>query len=129
MIDYNAYCAKVGVKPRKVVDVVSADFPKFSKIQFSMCANPAYGVCMRPEAEALLVEAFGEAPGLGLPAGSQASGKKPEHRAKANAFRVRLDDATAAKVRELMAELHFANVQSFLEWVLLSMLDDRRANA
>lgn len=127
MTDYNTYCAEAHIKPRQVVGAVSADFPKFSKIQFSMCANSAYGVCLRPEAEALLVEAFGSHPGLGCY--KKPGAEKKENRKKSNMFRVRLDDDTAARVRALMQELGFTHVQDFLETALVDMLENRRKTA
>lgn len=120
MTDYNAYCASVGAKPRQIVSAVSAEFPKFSKIQFSMCANPAYGVCLLPEAEGLLVSTFGNGPGLNKPV--KPHPKNTDNRKKANSFRVRLDDDTAKRVRQLMATLGYTSVQRFLEQLLLDTL-------
>jgi len=127
LTDYNAYCAAIGVKPRQIVSAVSAEFPKFSKIQFSMCANPDYGVCLRPEAEGLLVAAFGNGPGLNKPA--KPHPKNTDNRKKSNSFRVRLDDDTAKRVRQLMATLGFTSVQEFLEQLLLERLERKESAA
>ena len=36
--------------PNDVIDIVKPEFPKFSKVQYSMCKNPNYGVVLAPKA-------------------------------------------------------------------------------
>lgn len=125
MTNYNQYRAAVGITRRQMIEAVAEEFPRYSKIQDSMCSNINYGICLLPEAEAILAEKFGEAPGLnisGLP--KKTRERKPDNRKKKNRLIVRLDDETARRVRALMADMHFTHAQDFLEQALLSMLEN-----
>jgi hypothetical protein len=131
MTNYKAYRSAVGISSGQMIETIRAEYPKFSKIQNSMVSNPAYGICLLPEAESLLVEKYGTAPGLTVSDGhtvSKATPRKADKRRKKNRMTVRLDDETALRVRELMTAMHYIRAQDFLEQALLSMLENWEAS-
>lgn len=132
MTDYSAYRNAAGITTKQMVKAVAEEFPRFSKIQCSMVNNTEYGVCLLPEAERLLIDRFGYAPGLSI---GEEEGKKEkavvrraDNRKKRNRFIVRLDDSTAYRVREMMTEMGYTRTQDFLEDALDSMLQNWEAS-
>lgn len=128
MTNYNEYKSVTGITTRQMINAVAEEFPRFSKIQSSMCSNTEYGICLLPEAEKILVEKFGSAPGLNITEGVEErkspAAPKPDKRKKRNRLVVRLDDDTARRVRTMMTQMHFTHTQDFLEQALLSMLEN-----
>ena len=44
------YALTNDLTPNDVIELVKPEFPKFSKVQYSMCKNPNYGVVLAPKA-------------------------------------------------------------------------------
>lgn len=132
MTDYSAYRNTAGITTKQMVKTVAEEFPRFSKIQCSMVSNTDYGVCLLPEAERLLIEKYGYAPGLSIEEGKTEKEKtvvrRADNRKKRNRFIVRLDDSTAYRVREMMTEMGYTRTQDFLEDALGSMLQNWEAS-
>ena len=51
------YALTNDLTPNDVIELVKPEFPKFSKVQYSMCKNPNYGVVLAPKAVRALNEA------------------------------------------------------------------------
>ena len=128
MTNYNEYRSATGITTKQMIKAVAEEYPRFSKIQSSMCSNIEYGICLLPEAEQILVEKFGSAPGLNITEGEEKrtspAAPRPDRRKKRNRLVVRLDDDTARRVRIMMAQMNFTHAQDFLEQALLSMLEN-----
>lgn len=120
MTDYIEYRDSKQITNRQMVETLQQRFPRYGKPTQTMINNPEdYGVCLLPEAEEVLVGAFG--PGSGL---SISSRRRRSHanKNKPNRLYVRLDNALLAQVKEAMARLHFATVQDFVEAALVQMV-------
>lgn len=124
MSDYVRYRDSKGLTNSQMVKAVSTSYPGYTKIQHTMVNNPdKYGVCLLPEAERLIVEAYGEGEGIKLPGAKSRDCK----RKKRNRLVVRLNDEMYNRVRDLMLRLHYDTVQSFLEAALSSMVEQELA--
>lgn len=124
MSDYVRYRDSKGLTNSQMVKAVSTSYPGYTKIQHTMVNNPdKYGVCLLPEAERLIVEAYGEGEGIKLPSTKSRDCK----RKKRNRLVVRLNDEMYNRVRDLMLRLHYDTVQSFLEAALSSMVEQELA--
>ena len=65
MADYEKYRNSVRISNVQMTEVLREAFPSFSKIQASMVNAPEkYGLCLTPEAEAVLIANFGYGDGL-----------------------------------------------------------------
>ena len=112
MADYEKYRNSVRISNVQMTEVLREAFPSFSKIQASMVNAPEkYGLCLTPEAEAVLIANFGY--GDGLNAKLRKNSKVKRH--KSNRMAVRLDDPTYDMVKDKMAEMGLKNAQDFLE--------------
>lgn len=130
MTDYKLYRNEKHISNTEMVDAIKPEFPGFSKIQASMVQQPLkYGLCLLPEAEAILIEKYGQ--GLGLETGRidsvysepEEPVKKVVHRRKRNRLAVRLTDEMYRKVMIMMYKLNFNTVQDFLEATLQVMVE------
>jgi hypothetical protein len=114
MPDYEHYMNVAGVSRSKAIPALRKEFPLFGKSAMSMVCNPTdYGVQLTRDAEAVLVDNFGYAPGL-----SARPKRKQEHRRKANRLYVRLDDAMYARLEECYSRSCFASKQDLIEAAL-----------
>lgn len=122
MTDYRRYCSIAGITNKEMVDRLHTAFPKYSKATQSMICDPwGYAVQLVPEAEKILVDSFGYAPGLA----DDRPPKKHSHgnKAKPNRLYVRLDDDLMVKVRSTMDRMSFATAQDFIEAALYQMVE------
>ena len=118
MADYEKYRNSVQISNVQMTEVLKTVFPSFSKIQASMANAPEkYGLCLTPEAEAVLIANFGY--GDGLNTKLRKNGKVKRN--KSNRMAVRLDDPTYDMVKDKMAEMGLKNAQDFLELAIKNM--------
>lgn len=121
MSNYAVYKASKGISNGQVIATVRRDFPGYSKIQNSMVMNPErYGVKLTEDAEAALISAYGDGPGLDI---SCPARRSTGVRKKPNRLVVRLGDELYNRVRDLMTELGYKTTQDFLEDALTSMVE------
>lgn len=121
MQDYNLYRSKKNLSNNDLIRVIKGGFPAFSKVQMSFASNPQKSaLCLVPEAEALLVEAYGDGEGLSAKSRKTAPPKKP-NRKKPHRLVVYLDDALFAKAQTVATQAGYATMQAFLE----SLIADR----
>ena len=97
---------KTSKKSTAIVEALSEQFPKFTRIQFCMVNNPDYGVWYSPKAEAKLCEA-----GL-LPPKKK---KAPEARKKQKRISLRFSDAAYESIQNAVANSGCKSTQSFFE--------------
>lgn len=131
MSDYNTYIESAGISGGAFTRAIHAKYPGFSKIGKSMVCNPErYGVCLIPEAEAQLLAAFGDHPGLSANAKRVSPRPRPA-RTKPNRLVVYLPDDTNARLRALMQRRGYATVQDFLCSILTHLvnIEERRAQS
>ena len=118
MANYEKYRNSVRISNVQMTEVLREAFPSFSKIQASMVNAPEkYGLCLTPEAEAVLIANFGY--GDGLNTKLRKNSKVKRH--KSNRMAVRLDDPTYDMVKDKMAEMGLKNAQDFLELAIKNM--------
>ena len=135
MTDYTQYKRDKEISNNDVIRAVKAGFPGYSKIQNSFIMNgDKYGICLLPEAEELLIRAYGVGPGLmamqsDCSADVQPAQKKKSARKKQNRLYVRLNDELYNRVRDLMYKLSFETVQDFLEATIITMIEQSMADS
>jgi len=114
MIDYLRYADIAGIQQKDMVEAVATEYPGFTKAQMSFACNPAqYALCLIPEAEKLLEDRFGKAPGLSISV--TIGNKKHGNKNKPNRLYVRLDDALRSRVQSVYESMCFASMQDMLE--------------
>lgn len=119
MADYARYRESVGITNVQMTEALSEVFPKYSKIQSAMVNAPEkYGMCLTPDAEAVLISKFGV--GTGLNAKKKKNSKVKRN--KSNRMAVRLDDPTYDMVKIKMAEMGLKSAQEFMEYSVMKML-------
>lgn len=119
MADYNKYRETVGIDNVQMTAALREAFPKYSKIQSAMVNAPEkYGLCLSPEAEAILIAKFGYGDGLNEKHRKNAKVK----RSKSNRMVVRLDDTTYDMVKAKMAEMGVKSAQEFIEYSVKEMI-------
>lgn len=111
MVNYPAYMAAANISRRQMINTIKQVFPKYEKPTETMVCNSAdYGCQLTPEAEKLLISAFGWHEGL--------AAKKPkvkENRCKSNRLYVRLDDVLFDRVKALAERMQFVSMQDLIE--------------
>lgn len=121
MQDYNRYRKEKNLSNNDLIRVIKGGFPSFSKVQMSFASNPQKSaLCLVPEAEALLVDAYGDGEGLSAKSRKPSPTKKP-NRKKPHRLVVYIDDALFAKVQRTATQSGYATMQAFLE----SLIADR----
>lgn len=128
MPDYDQYARTAGVTRTAIIKELHRQYPRYGKATHAMvCAPEKYAVQLIPEAEALLRETFGDAPGL-----SEASvGVEPpkprrkENRTKGNKLTVRLDDSLFSQLRDFYGRTCFASMQDMVEAAIVEFLNKR----
>ena len=114
MIDYLRYADIAGIQQKDMVEAVATEYPGFTKAQMSFACNPAqYALCLIPEAEKLLEDRFGKAPGLSI--SIKIGDKKHGNKNKPNRLYVRLDDSLRSRVQSVYESMCFASMQDMLE--------------
>lgn len=123
MPDYNEYISRAGITGTAFTRAVHEKYPGFSKIGKSMVCNPdRYGVQLLPDAEAHLVETFGDHPGLSGREPSPVKVKAKPARTKPNRLVVYLPDETNERLRALMERRGYSTVQEFLYTILTNLV-------
>lgn len=120
MPDYGKYRLEKNITNADMIAVLKKRFPKYQKSTMTMVNNPYdYAVQLIPEAEAILVEAYGSGAGLSI------FKKRSSHsnKNKPNRLYVRLDDALMAKVKAVMERMSFATTQDFVEAAIQQMVE------
>lgn len=119
MQDYNLYRDEKGLTNNDLIRAVKAGFPSFTKAQMSFASNPQkHALCLIPEAEALIVAAFGDGVGLSSTSKKAAPPKAKPNRKKPHRLVVYLDDELFTAVQALATKRGFSTMQAFLESVL-----------
>lgn len=121
MPDYRSYCSFAGITNREMVAALQEKFPKYGKPTQTMVCDPeGYAVQLTREAEALLVERFGTAPGLAWPHRSPRS-----HNSKARPRRLyaRVDEGLYRRLEALQGRLSFPTLQDLIEAALSAFCD------
>lgn len=122
MPDYNRYRFEKDISNNDIINTLKAKFPKYQKSTMTMVNNPYdYAVQLLPEAEALLVEAYGT--GQGLTICEKRRSRSHANKQKPNRLYVCLDDSLRQRVDEAMKRLNFATAQDFLEAAILQMVE------
>lgn len=120
MQNYNLYREEKNISNNDMIRVIKDGFPAFTKVQMSFASNPQKSaLCLVPEAEALLVAAFGDGAGLSSTSKKAAPPKSKPNRKKPHRLVVYLDDGLFSDVQSLATKRGFATMQAFLENVLL----------
>lgn len=119
MPDYRKYCSVAGITNAEMVEALKAKYPKYSKSTQSMVCNPEdYAVQLTDEAEELLVDKFGYAPGL-----SQRAPKNHENKAKPYRLYVRINDELKGRLDGVKSRMGFATDQDLIESALWQFCD------
>ena len=119
MQDYTLCRNEKGLTNNDLIRAVKAGFPSFTKAQMSFASNPQkHALCLIPEAEALIVAAFGNGVGLSSTSKKAAPPKAKPNRKKPHRLVVYLDDELFAAVQALATKRGFSTMQAFLESVL-----------
>lgn len=119
MADYSKYRDSVGISNVEMTETLSEAFPKYSKIQSAMVNAPEkYGLCLTPEAEAVLIAKHGSGDGLN----TKPKKKSKVKRNKSNRMAVRFDDPTYDMVKNKMAEMGLKSAQEFIEFSVKKVL-------
>lgn len=122
MPDYNRYRFEKDISNNDIINTLKVKFPKYQKSTMTMVNNPYdYAVQLLPEAETLLVEAYGT--GQGLTICEKRRSRSHANKQKPNRLYVCLDDSLRQRVDEAMKRLHFATAQDFLEAAILQMVE------
>ena len=115
MTDYAAYRDHVKITNVDMTKTLHESYPAYTRIAATFVNKPEkYGVCLLPEAEALLVETYGEGPGLA----TAKKKKRPEKRRKSHCISFRMTDDLFASAQELMEYTGAFSMQELLEIVL-----------
>jgi hypothetical protein len=128
MIDYLRYADVAGIQQKDMVEAVATEYPGFTKAQMSFACNPAqYALCLIPEAEKLLEDRFGKAPGLSISV--KIGDKKHGNKNKPNRLYVRIDDSLRSRVQSVYESMCFASMQDMLEAAIADFVSrhERRA--
>lgn len=116
MQDYNLYRAEKNLSNNDMIRVIKDGFPAFSKVQMSFASNPQKSaLCLVPEAEALLVAAYGEGEGLSSASKKASRPKAKPNRKKPHRLVVYLDGELFTDVQSLAAKRGYTTMQAFLE--------------
>ncbi len=121
MPDYRSYCSTAGITNRDMIAALQEKFPKYGKPTQTMVCDPAgYAVQLTREAEALLVEHFGTAPGLAFPAG-----KRRSHNSTVRPRRIyaRVSEALFDRMERLQRRMSFATMQDMVEAALFAFCE------
>lgn len=120
--DYNRYRFEKDISNNDIINTLKAKFPKYQKSTMTMVNNPYdYAVQLLPEAEALLVEAYGT--GQGLTISEKRRSRNHTNTKKPNRLYVCLEDGMRERVDELMKRLHFVTRQDFIEAAIIQMVE------
>ena len=123
MTDYKTYCSRAGISSRDMIQTIQPHFPKYAKPTQSMISNPEnYAAQLIPEAEKLLVKAYGWHPGLATPRPRNHANKHKPRR-----LTVRVSQSTYERMTALMERLHFGSIQDMAEAALEEFLSRRSA--
>ena len=124
MPDYRKYCSVAGITNRQMVEELKKVWPKYGKPTQTMVCDPSgYAVQLLPEAEEILVRAFGYAPGLAMPDPEEKKPRSHDNKQKPHRLYVRLDDALMSRVKDAMERMHFATAQDMIEAALYQFCD------
>lgn len=117
MTDYEAYLEEKNLSYNNVVSVLAGRYPAFTKSVLSMCVNgDRYAVALIPAAEEILVETYGEGPGLSIsPKLRKRHARRMHNTLRPNQLCVRLNDTLFKRMQALMSRMGFQTNQDFLE--------------
>ena len=124
MPDYRKYCSVAGITNGEMVEKLKSKYPKYTKATQTMVCHPdEYAVQLLPEAEALLMEAFGYAPGLAAP--DPDARRRIAHGSKTRPCRlyVRVDQALLDRVKSTAERMSFATMQDLIEAALYQFVE------
>lgn len=127
MANYLLYGDTCDITRSDMVAVIRKKYPHFDKRQMSLACNPERNALqLIPAAEELLVEAFGEGPGLSI---SPVLVKKrwTHTRGKPNQLCVRLNNDLFSRMQELRQKMGFASNQDFIEACIAEFLTHHEA--
>lgn len=122
MTDYKAWQAHVGITNPEMTETLQEHYPSYNKVCGTYVNNPEkYGVCLLPEAERILLAAFGPGPGFAsLPWKEKQKKKRSDRRRKTNAVTVRMDDELYQFASAAKDETGCESMQALFEYLLIS---------
>lgn len=108
-MDYKRFQSRYHVSNKSFITEVQTVYPRYSKIQHSMCCQPEkYGICLLPAAEKLVTRKY-------VP-------KRTENREKPNRVSARLDDETFQAMRSFLDERGLT-MQDFIAEIISKYLE------
>ena len=120
MTDYQAYRAHVGIANPDMTKALKTMFPAFTKVNSALINHPdRHGVCLLPEAEQLLVQIYGEGPGLAsVKFSGKPEKKRSDSRRKNNRITFRMNDEDLEKALTLKEYSGAMSMQELFEILL-----------
>ena len=125
MADYTTYASSCQIKQQDMVTAIRKEYPRFGKEQMSLACNPwRNALQLVPEAEQLLVDAFGMGPGLSIT--PNVNRKNHENKEKPNKLCVRLNDDLRSQVQDVYEQMCFGTMQELLETAIAQFVEKYR---
>ena len=129
MPNYNLYMAEKNIAPKDIICALRPAY-KTSKMHVSCAVHSAEsGLCFEPEAEKLIVAAYGDGPGL-VCSGGEASApqaKKPKpNRRKPHRLVVYVDDPLFRRIQSAASSRGYVTMQGFLESLLYKLEEEEK---
>ena len=126
MTDYSSYRDHVGITNPEMTKALHAVYRGFGRPAASFVNNPERsGVCLLPEAEALLVNTFGPGPGLAsleftpeVLGAEPPKKRRPDRRRKACRITFRMDEDTYKQAMQLKESAGALSMQELFEILL-----------
>jgi len=112
MSDYKAYREHVGIENIDMTHALHAEFPKYNRFVAVSVNHPeTHGVCLTKEAEQILIEQFGEGPGLT----HYKQKKRKDKRLKTHQITFRMNDDLYKKIMHVKQCLGINTMQELLK--------------
>ena len=128
MQNYVEWLEATGITQKIMVQILRPYFPSFTKSICSVAMKPKkYGLSLCPEAETVLTETFGPAPGLAYPPDSgdmPVPKKSRENRTRGNRITVWMRDDLYMRLISLKTEKDFPTMQALAEAALMEFIEN-----
>lgn len=127
MPDYKLYMSSKQIAPKDLVHALRPAFGSVNKAHVSFAVHSDdNGLCFRPDAEQLLIAAYGEGPGLMCAAGSgsQPAPRPKPNRRKPHRLVVYVDEPLFQRIQSAAAQQGYVTMQGFLESLLYKIKEE-----